>query len=122
VTLYPVAVPASLVSWVIEVREGGNKLPRVQGSHAGSEQPRLDCSLVLPLSSQRCTSPCAFILSSLPFTSCCTTSCVAPPLPLPADTERTLCCLLENYQTADGVRVPEVLRPFMMGIDFIPFK
>ncbi|KAI3434807.1 hypothetical protein D9Q98_002864 [Chlorella vulgaris] len=37
-------------------------------------------------------------------------------------TERTLCCLLENYQTADGVRVPEVLQPFMMGIDFIPFK
>ncbi|EFN57228.1 hypothetical protein CHLNCDRAFT_56101 [Chlorella variabilis] len=37
-------------------------------------------------------------------------------------TERTLCCLLENYQTADGVRVPEALQPFMMGIDFIPFK
>lgn len=45
-----------------------------------------------------------------------------PPFPLPAATERTLCCLLENYQTADGVRVPEVLQPFMMGIDFIPFK
>lgn len=37
-------------------------------------------------------------------------------------TERTLCCLLENYQTPDGLRVPEVLRPFMMGMDFIPFK
>lgn len=37
-------------------------------------------------------------------------------------TERTLCCLLENYQTPDGVRVPEVLQPFMMGIDFIPFR
>jgi seryl-tRNA synthetase len=49
--------------------------------------------------------------------------CDAPTLsPLPAATERTLCCLLENYQTADGVRVPEVLQPFMMGIDFIPFK
>lgn len=23
-------------------------------------------------------------------------------------TERTLCCVLENYQTPDGVRVPEV--------------
>ena len=37
-------------------------------------------------------------------------------------TERTLCCVLENYQTPDGVRVPPVLQPFMMGIDFIPFK
>lgn len=37
-------------------------------------------------------------------------------------TERTLCCLLENYQEADGVRVPEALRPFMMGIEFIPFR
>lgn len=61
-------------------------------------------------------------------------------------TERTLCCILENYQmerevekeiektTADGiekvtdkvtekvVRVPEVLRPYMPGTpDFIPF-
>lgn len=37
-------------------------------------------------------------------------------------TERTLCCVLENYQTPDGIRVPEVLQPFMMGIDFLPFK
>lgn len=37
-------------------------------------------------------------------------------------TERTLCCILENYQTPDGVRVPPVLQPFMMGIDFIPFR
>jgi seryl-tRNA synthetase len=37
-------------------------------------------------------------------------------------TERTMCCILENYQTAEGVKVPEVLQPFMMGIDFIPFK
>ncbi|QDZ18923.1 seryl--tRNA ligase [Chloropicon primus] len=36
-------------------------------------------------------------------------------------TERALCCLLENYQTADGVRVPEVLQPFMMGVKFMPF-
>jgi seryl-tRNA synthetase len=28
-------------------------------------------------------------------------------------TERTLCCLLENYQKEDGFEVPEVLRPFM---------
>ncbi|PRW57840.1 serine--tRNA ligase [Chlorella sorokiniana] len=37
-------------------------------------------------------------------------------------TSRTMCCLLENYQTPDGIRVPEVLQPFMMGIDFIPFR
>eukprot|EP00892_Ulva_mutabilis_P000617 jgi/Ulvmu1/10556/UM065_0010.1 len=37
-------------------------------------------------------------------------------------TERTLCCVLENYQTQDGVNVPEALQPFMMGIAFIPFK
>ena len=35
-------------------------------------------------------------------------------------TERTLCCLLENYQTDEGIVVPEVLRPFV-GEDFIPF-
>ena len=44
------------------------------------------------------------------------------PACLPAATERTLCCLLENYQTPEGVRVPEALQPFMMGIDFIPFE
>ncbi|CAM6109765.1 unnamed protein product [Calypogeia fissa] len=37
-------------------------------------------------------------------------------------TERTICCILENYQTKDGVKVPEVLQPFMNGIDFIPFQ
>lgn len=36
-------------------------------------------------------------------------------------TERTVCCILETYQTATGVTVPEVLRPFMMGVDFLPF-
>lgn len=36
-------------------------------------------------------------------------------------TERTLCCLLENYQTNSGVQVPEVLQPFMGGLDFIPY-
>ena len=36
-------------------------------------------------------------------------------------TERTICCLLENYQEEKGVRVPEVLRPFMGGLDFMPF-
>jgi seryl-tRNA synthetase len=36
-------------------------------------------------------------------------------------TERTLCCILENYQTEDGLRVPEVLQPFI-GTDFLPYK
>lgn len=36
-------------------------------------------------------------------------------------TERTLCCLVENYQTQDGMNVPEVLQPFMGGKKFIPF-
>ena len=35
-------------------------------------------------------------------------------------TERTLCCLVENYQTPTGLNVPEVLRPFV-GVDFIPY-
>jgi seryl-tRNA synthetase len=38
-------------------------------------------------------------------------------------TERTLCCVLENYQTEDGLRIPEVLRPYMPGNpEFIPFN
>ncbi|KAH7445029.1 hypothetical protein KP509_02G103200 [Ceratopteris richardii] len=37
-------------------------------------------------------------------------------------TERTICCILENYQTEGGVNVPEALQPFMYGIKFIPFQ
>ncbi|KAL2491889.1 Serine--tRNA ligase [Abeliophyllum distichum] len=36
-------------------------------------------------------------------------------------TERTMCCILENYQKEDGVEVPEVLREFMGGKTFLPF-
>jgi seryl-tRNA synthetase len=36
-------------------------------------------------------------------------------------TERTLCCILENYQTETGLTVPEVLRAYV-GVDFIPYK
>ena len=35
---------------------------------------------------------------------------------------RTLCCILENYQTPEGVNVPEPLQPLMGGITFLPFK
>jgi seryl-tRNA synthetase len=36
-------------------------------------------------------------------------------------TGRGICCLLETYQTPEGVVVPEVLRPYMAGKDFLPF-
>ncbi|KAI9502205.1 Cytosolic seryl-tRNA synthetase [Coemansia spiralis] len=36
-------------------------------------------------------------------------------------TERALCCLVENHQTSDGLRIPAPLVPFMGGVDFIPF-
>jgi seryl-tRNA synthetase len=36
-------------------------------------------------------------------------------------TTRTICCILENYQTPDGVRIPEALIPYMGGITFLPF-
>ncbi|CAH8254541.1 unnamed protein product [Arabidopsis lyrata] len=37
-------------------------------------------------------------------------------------TQRTICCILENYQRDDGVDIPEVLQPFMAGVKFLPFK
>ena len=37
-------------------------------------------------------------------------------------TQRTLSCLIENHQTPEGVVVPEPLRSFMGGIDFLPFR
>ena len=39
-------------------------------------------------------------------------------------TSRTVCALLEIYQTAEGIRVPEVLKPFMPAKyqEIIPFK
>lgn len=37
-------------------------------------------------------------------------------------TSRTICCIIENYQTEEGLRVPEVLRKYLPGEpDFIPF-
>lgn len=37
-------------------------------------------------------------------------------------TERTMCCIMENYQTPEGLRIPKVLQEYMGGIDFIPYK
>jgi seryl-tRNA synthetase len=34
---------------------------------------------------------------------------------------RVICCLLELGQTDNGVKLPEVLIPYMNGIDFLPF-
>eukprot|EP00755_Sulcionema_specki_P012100 Sspe_Gene.50521::Locus_28124_Transcript_1_1_Confidence_1.000_Length_1472::g.50521::m.50521/K01875/SARS, serS; seryl-tRNA synthetase len=34
---------------------------------------------------------------------------------------RTMCCLVENYQTNEGIIVPEVLRPYMGGKEMMPF-
>lgn len=36
-------------------------------------------------------------------------------------TGRAICCLLENFQMEDGVRIPKVLQHYMDGIDFLPF-
>ncbi|KAJ1735767.1 Cytosolic seryl-tRNA synthetase [Coemansia biformis] len=36
-------------------------------------------------------------------------------------TERAMCCLLENFQTPDGLRIPPPLVPYMGGRDFVPF-
>ena len=35
---------------------------------------------------------------------------------------RTMCCLLETYQQPDGIIIPEVLKKYMNGIEFISFK
>jgi len=39
-------------------------------------------------------------------------------------TTRTICAILENHQTPDGIRIPEVLKPYLHlpnGQDMIPF-
>lgn len=33
-----------------------------------------------------------------------------------------MCCIMENYQTPEGVIVPEVLQPFMGGLKFLPYN
>lgn len=36
-------------------------------------------------------------------------------------TGRVMCVILENYQTSDGVKIPEVLQPYLGGKDFVPW-
>jgi len=36
-------------------------------------------------------------------------------------TERALCCVIENYQTKCGIKVPDALVEYMGGVTFIPF-
>lgn len=36
-------------------------------------------------------------------------------------TERALCCILENYQTPEGIVIPPALRPYLGNKDFIKF-
>ena len=36
-------------------------------------------------------------------------------------TERALCCVIENYQTKCGIKVPDALVEYMGGATFIPF-
>eukprot|EP00929_Paragymnodinium_shiwhaense_P049026 TRINITY_DN24747_c0_g1_i1.p1 TRINITY_DN24747_c0_g1~~TRINITY_DN24747_c0_g1_i1.p1 ORF type:complete len:431 (+),score=97.28 TRINITY_DN24747_c0_g1_i1:58-1350(+) len=36
-------------------------------------------------------------------------------------TERTICCLVENFQEKDGVRIPPALQPYMHGKEFIAY-
>jgi len=36
-------------------------------------------------------------------------------------TERTMCCIVENYQTDEGLKIPKVLQPFISGLEFIPY-
>ena len=37
-------------------------------------------------------------------------------------TERTMCCIAENFQTETGLRIPKVLVPYMQGVEFIPYE
>jgi len=36
-------------------------------------------------------------------------------------TSRTICCILENYQTDEGIRVPKVLQPYLGGLELIKY-
>lgn len=36
-------------------------------------------------------------------------------------TERAMCCVVENWQTSEGLKVPPVLQPYLQGRDFLPW-
>ncbi|PWN30257.1 serine-tRNA ligase [Jaminaea rosea] len=36
-------------------------------------------------------------------------------------TERALCCVVENWQTEEGLKIPPVLQPYVQGRDFLPW-
>jgi len=36
-------------------------------------------------------------------------------------TTRTICAIVENHQTETGINIPEALRPYLGGLDFVPF-
>ncbi|CDR40791.1 RHTO0S05e07316g1_1 [Rhodotorula toruloides] len=36
-------------------------------------------------------------------------------------TERALCCIVENYQTPEGVMIPEPMQKYMQGRTFLPY-
>lgn len=36
-------------------------------------------------------------------------------------TERALCCLVENWQTPEGLNIPPPLRPYLQGREFLPY-
>eukprot|EP01060_Flectonema_neradi_P040268 TRINITY_DN910_c1_g2_i1.p2 TRINITY_DN910_c1_g2~~TRINITY_DN910_c1_g2_i1.p2 ORF type:complete len:511 (+),score=128.26 TRINITY_DN910_c1_g2_i1:1926-3458(+) len=35
---------------------------------------------------------------------------------------RTMCCIVENYQTEEGIKVPKVLQPYMGGTELLRFN
>lgn len=36
-------------------------------------------------------------------------------------TERALCCIVENWQTPEGLKIPPALQPYIHGRDFLPW-
>lgn len=36
-------------------------------------------------------------------------------------TERALCCVVENWQTPEGLKIPPALQPYLQGRDFLPW-
>lgn len=63
-------------------------------------------------------------MRSTPYVTACHLLPLTDKIQTLCATQRTLCCVLENYQTPDGLgfTVPEVLRKYIPGQpSFIPF-